>query len=103
LGTVSRIGTDDVLVSGVFDGTLSLDAHQLTSNGSYDIFIARIESDGDVVWASVVGSAGPDDLPAAVAAGDFALVVGNVYGDTRFPDGTIVSGFGPTDGFIYQR
>lgn len=57
------IGTDTsghVYVTGGFGGTLSLGSLSLTSNGSVDIFITKLNSDGQFIWAKNIGGAGWD-------------------------------------------
>lgn len=66
---LSGIGVDqfdNVYVCGNFQGTLTVDlsgvsaATQLTSNGSYDIFIAKYTADGKLIWAKSIGGDGLD-------------------------------------------
>jgi hypothetical protein len=56
-GTV--VTTDDagdVLVSGSFTGTLTLDATTLSSAGGSDVFVARLDTDGNVRHAVALGT-----------------------------------------------
>jgi hypothetical protein len=100
---VCRIGSSDVLVCGTFENTITLDSFTLSTNGVQDVFAARLDADGNVVWAGKIGSAGVDYSAGIAAAGESAIVLGIAAGDVRFPDGTVRSTFGGYDGFVYQR
>lgn len=54
----------DIYLAGHFTETLDFDAgpstHYLTSNGLMDAFIARYNSDGQLVWAHALGGTGYD-------------------------------------------
>ncbi|SVC88097.1 uncharacterized protein METZ01_LOCUS340951, partial [marine metagenome] len=63
----TSIGVDasgNVYVTGYFNGTRDFDpgagTTNLTSNGSYDIFFAKYNSSGELVWAKSVGSSKAD-------------------------------------------
>jgi hypothetical protein len=55
---------DDVYVTGMFDDTLDADpnigVHQLVSNGDKDIFIQKLDSAGNLLWAHSFGGLGWD-------------------------------------------
>jgi hypothetical protein len=95
-------GNDQILVAGRFEGTVTLGLSVLTTNGLHDIFVARLDGTGNVLSARAIGSAGEDSSPFVMTAGDASIVVGESRGDTRFPDGTLRTGFGQQDAFIYQ-
>ena len=55
------ITTDEngnIYVSGTFNNTITFGPYNLTSNGGVDIFVAKIDSDGNCLW---VTQAGGDD------------------------------------------
>ena len=100
---VCTIGGGELLVTGEFDGTFTFGSTTLTTNGDQDIFMVRMRGDGSLASAAKVGSAGEDRSPRVASAGEFAILVGSTAGETRFSDGTVRSGFGDNDQFIYQR
>lgn len=51
----------NIYVSGVYDTQIALGAVTLNSNGQRDIFIAKFDSNGDVIWAKTIGSTGNDE------------------------------------------
>ncbi len=79
-------GDGNVYTTGSFGGTADFDpgpgTFNLTSAGSVDVFVSKLDSDGDFVWARSMGG-GVSDVPQGIAVdGD-----GNVYTTGRF-DGT---------------
>ncbi|MBK9282752.1 MAG: hypothetical protein IPM51_00340 [Sphingobacteriaceae bacterium] len=73
---INQIG--DVYVSGNFFNTIDLDPgpaiFTATSNGSEDVFLLKLNSIGDFLWAATFGSTGKDG-GSTVACDQF----GNVY------------------------
>jgi hypothetical protein len=47
-------------VTGSFAGTASFGATSLTSQGSFDVFVAKLDAQGSVLWASATGGAEAD-------------------------------------------
>jgi hypothetical protein len=58
LRSVSRATGDDgaSYVAGVFSGVIASGAFRLESQGADDVYLARIEPDGQVAWARSIGS-----------------------------------------------
>jgi len=59
---VMRFSNGYIYVAGVFRGTTKLGSVSLTSNGENDIFIMKMNTDGNVVWAHRIGGAGYDGV-----------------------------------------
>lgn len=59
---VATSETGDVVVSGSFTGTLTLDGTVLTSAGGSDVFIARLDADGNVQRAVALGGSGDETV-----------------------------------------
>jgi len=53
---------DNVYFGGVFEDTILFDTFELTSNGGKDMFITKLNSNGDVVWAKSQGGITHDYL-----------------------------------------
>jgi hypothetical protein len=95
-----------VVVTGHFDetsnlaspGTLALGgtAAALTSHGGHDVWVAKLDTNGDGVWAVGFGGAGEDRDPrvAVDAAGD-VYVAGSFTGEVAFGAINLVSRGGP--------
>ena len=75
----------DLYITGSFQGSASFGQTQLTSFGEKDIFVSKIDSNGQWLWARAAG--GPDDDEghsiAVDALGD-VYVTGFFLGEARF-------------------
>jgi hypothetical protein len=55
----------NILLVGGFQGTLDVGGTTLTSQGGYDVLVAKLDSDGTLLWAKSFGSAGDDDASSS--------------------------------------
>ena len=97
------VATDNfgnIVVTGAFDGTASFATVTLTSEGLQDIFIAKYDAQGNLLWAKRAGGTG-DDLGWGVATdgSDNIVVCGSFSGTAGFGDTTLTS-MGGDDVFI---
>jgi hypothetical protein len=78
-------GSGNVYVTGSFEGTADFDpdpgVDNHTSNGEYDVFLAKFDSSGSFQWAKTWGGTGEDDGYAVAVDGS-----GNVYVTSYFED-----------------
>lgn len=89
------IATDtagNVYVTGYFTGTADFDpgpdTANITSNGGYDIFVCKLNADGDYVWARNLGGVGTDyGRGVAVDAFGNVYVTGQFSGTADFDPG----------------
>ena len=76
-------GTGNVYTTGNFNGTADFDpgpgTFNLTSAGSSDIFVSKLDSAGNFLWAKAMGGPG-DDFGAGIAVDN----AGNVYTTGNF-------------------
>ncbi|MDI9341271.1 MAG: SBBP repeat-containing protein [Sediminibacterium sp.] len=89
-------GGGNIYVTGTFNGTVDFDPNagvsNLTSAGSYDIFISKLNPSGNFVWAKAMGSSS-QDFGMCIALD----VAGNVYtsgyfqGTADFDPGAAIS------------
>lgn len=87
--------TGDVVVTGRFATTATVDNQVLRSTGSHDVFVARFSKSGTLQWALAFGSPN-DDLAAGVAVdpnGD-SLVAGQFRGTFTCGQTTLTSAGG---------
>ncbi len=90
----------NIYVTGDFDVTATFGSTTLTSNGYYDIFVAKLDSCGNWLWAqNAGGTSGDYGSGIAVDASGNIYVTGNFYGDANFGSTTLTS-CGVTDIFI---
>lgn len=94
---VAPDGQGGVYYAGSMDGTVKFDNDTLITGGGRDIFLARLDADGKVLWAKRFGNAGDQD-PSAITVDS----AGNVYlgaivaGTINFGGGDLPAG-GYTD------
>jgi hypothetical protein len=74
----------NVLVTGKYNGTLDIGTHQATNSGSglSNLFIAKLDSDGDDLWLRDYGDAGAQEGSAIVTSAQGAVLVAGTYAGT---------------------
>ncbi len=76
-----------MFVGGAFQGTLDFGPLELTSAGSYDIFLAKYQADGTFVQAIRIGGAGSEHVRSlTVDAQGNLLLAGDFEGAVDFGD-----------------
>src|SRR5437868_8265905 len=80
-------GNGNVFVTGTFTSTITFGSTTLTSNGVYDIFLAKFDSSGNVLWAKSAGGTN-FDYSYAVSSDIF----GNAYISGHFSSASITFG-----------
>lgn len=81
--------TGSVYITGYFQGTADFNpgtgVYNMTSHGDYDIFIAKLNSSGNFVWAKVIGGTGID-LGSSIAIDDsgYVYITGTFRGIVDF-------------------
>lgn len=75
-----------VYMTGFFEGNMTIDNKTLTSFGKKDFFIAKFDSDGNLVWARSDGGLQHDEYAYGIAVDEDgnAFVTGVSYAGTRF-------------------
>lgn len=101
---VSDISAGDfgVTITGIIRGPTQFD-RTLPLYGEADVFVARTDLDGAVVWSTTFGGSGFDaSLNLAVDADGGTNVVGFFEDAVSFTDHGTVSGSGEEDGFLVR-
>ena len=107
------ITTDEygnVYISGTFMGTVDFNpgssTYNLISNGTDDIFISKLDSAGNFVWAKSIGGVSIDvGQSVIIDAGGRVYAAGYFKGIVDFDPGTAVSNLssvGRTNGFLLK-
>jgi len=79
-------------VTGYFYSTASFGTTTLTSSGNYDIFVAKLDSDGNWLWAKQAGGTSWDyGLGIAIDSSGNSYVTGYFQGTASFGTTTITS------------
>lgn len=98
----------NVYVTGYYDGTVDFDpgagVTNITALGGGDIFILKLNSDGEFLWAKSVGGIGYEESTAiAVSSTGTVTVLGYFYEPADFnpgPDEYILTSAGASDTFL---
>lgn len=92
----------DVLLTGYFGSTVTFGTATITSAGSGDVYVAKIDADGNPLWARAGGGPG-DEFGASIAVDRWGhpVVVGRFEQTAIFGGGTLTSS-GSADVFVYR-
>ncbi|KYF87475.1 hypothetical protein BE17_25855 [Sorangium cellulosum] len=85
-------GLGNVVIAGSFAGTLGIGGSGLTSAGATDMYLARLDPDGNVVFSESYGDAGDQNLMhLAVSADGTAVIAGTFAGAITLGESTLVA------------
>ena len=88
------------IVSGTFAGTSSFDGVSISSAGERDIFVAKYDPFGNILWAQKAGGTGRDwSLDVTVDSNDDIITTGGFTNTATF-SGTSLTSAGGTDIFL---
>ena len=88
------------IITGSFRGTAGFDTSSVTSVGSEDVFVAKLDPSGTWVWATSGGSASGDPgKSVSVLADGSSIVTGLLAGSATFGS-TSLTGLGSNDLFV---
>lgn len=102
-GTDVIVGNDGMIyLTGVFRGTATFESTTLISNGNADVFLAKYDPSGSLIWVKSFGGSG-EDLPAklSMTTGGEILVCGIFSGAFLF-NGSTHTALGYNDLFLCQ-
>ncbi len=89
-----------VYVSGFYTGTVTVDGVTLTSRGIFDVFLAKYNTDGTLLWIRSAGGAGSDQAHGvAVDAQDNVGITGEFQNTATFGSHSIKA-VGLGDAFV---
>lgn len=89
-------------VTGAFEGTASFDGTTVTSQGEEDMFIAKYNPNGELIWAVSAGGIGYDNANSICVHAGHLYVTGKVAGIAYFGVDSLTATNGGTDFFIAQ-
>lgn len=108
-GKALAIDGNSVYATGLFAGTADFDpgtgVHNLTASGSRDIYLSKLDTDGNLVWAFGIGG-NSDDVGNAIAIDrntGSVCITGSFEGTVDFDPGTGIeelTAIGQTDIFV---
>lgn len=88
----------NLLVSGAFQGTMTVGAFNAVANGEYDCFVLKLDPSGNVVWLRSFGGAGYDGSVSLGVDAAGSVVVGGTFSGTMSVYGTSLVSLGNLDG-----
>ena len=100
--TLCTDSKNNLYLSGIFQDTMVMNGTEIISQGDYDLFTAKLDNEGEVLWVKPAGGPG-EDLALAIAADKY----NNVYVTGSFEDtanfaGTSISSLGYQDIFLVK-
>ena len=102
--SVTVAGNGDVYTTGSFKGTVDFgDGNPITSNGSDDIYLLKLDSNSNFIWVETVGGGGSDAGNSVTinSIGDVYLT-GGFYGTVDFGDGNPITSNAYDDGYLMK-
>ena len=99
---ISTLNNGSCIITGEFQGSADFDGVSLTSSaGNKDIFVAKLDNSGTVVWVKKLGSTTKDDTGRGITtlSDGSSIVIGEFQGTANF-GGTNLNSEGNKDVFI---
>ncbi|MEH2161178.1 MAG: SBBP repeat-containing protein [Nostoc sp.] len=97
---ITSDGAGNIYVTGYFSGTTTFGSTTLTSAGDKDAFVAKLNGNGNVLWANKLGSTGVDKGLGIITDGlGNTYITGALNGTATFGS-TTLSSTGDSDAFI---
>jgi hypothetical protein len=94
-------GAGNILYGGIFTGTVRFGSTTLTSKGSQDGFLAKLDPDGNLLWArTVVASKGMSSVQAVALGSDGQITIGGDFSDTATFGSSSLTAKGKSDLFV---
>ena len=97
----------DIYVSGHFEGDITIGEKNLISSDGFDVFLAKFDSNGKIIWATKGGGSGNDYSQNLIVSNSMKIyVIGQYRGTTTFGGNSLTNGglhstnFG--DSFIFS-
>lgn len=97
-----KVDTDGMIyMTGEFGGTMTVDGETYTSAGSIDLFVAKLDPSGEVLWFRTGGGTGIDrGLKVSLGTGSQLTFSGEFLGTASFQSQTLTSAGGTADMFV---
>jgi PKD repeat protein len=94
--------TNEIVVLGYFSDYSSFGNLTLGSNGLNDIFIAKYNQNGDIIWVSKAGGDGGDDPRGLFIDNDNSIWTSGYFSSTLIMQGTsqTLTSMGPRDAYV---
>jgi len=98
--SVAVLADGSVVVTGHFQGTVQFGSITLTTTAWHDVFVAKMDANGQWVWATRAGSTSKDMGDAVTVLNDGSVVVTGWYWGAATFGGTSLPSAGGSDVFV---
>lgn len=88
-GHIAVDAAGSVFVGGNFNGTIDFGGGPLTSAGGYDIFVAKLDANGNHVWSKAFGDPTYQSLGGLALVGADVVLIGEKSGSVDFGGGAL--------------
>ena len=102
---VNDVDTDaagNIFVTGYFRGSMNFQSTIVTSAGGKDFFLAKLDSDGNLVWIETGGGSQDDYGTGIVVDGNDDVLVTGTFGGTADFSGNVANSIGQSDIFLIK-
>ncbi|MFT3979660.1 MAG: hypothetical protein QM687_04260 [Ferruginibacter sp.] len=79
IGPITADRSGDIIISGCFSNTISIGSYNFTSGGGKNIFVAKLNNAGNVIWAKHFLSPGEANSSALTTDTENSIIVGGNY------------------------
>ncbi|NBP89539.1 MAG: hypothetical protein EBU59_13780, partial [Planctomycetia bacterium] len=97
---VSVLADGSSIVTGKFQGAATFGNTTFTSAGNEDVFIAKLDADGDYQWATTAGGTGADQGSDLSVLADGSVIVSGAFKGTAHFGNTTLTSTGNDDVFV---
>ncbi|WP_413440341.1 DUF4347 domain-containing protein [Synechococcus sp. MIT S1220] len=97
---IASLSDNSSIVTGTFQGTATFGSTTLTSTGNNDVFIAKLDSNGNYLWAKKAGGTSSDESRGIISLSDNSSIVSGEFVGTATFGGTTLTSAGSSDVFI---
>ncbi len=92
----------NIIVAGKFNGTFTIGGTSLTSAGSSDAFLAKYDSDYNLLWVKQVGNSNAERTNKAITDASDNIYLAGYFSGTLDIDGTNLTATGSNDVYLVK-
>lgn len=97
---VATDGTGEVFLTGEFSEVFTLGGKSLRSRGSTDVYVARFDAAGALLWLKQSGGGGSDNAYVDVMDGRGGLLIAGAFSGTQHLDHLALTSKGSGDAYV---
>ena len=98
--SITVLSDGSSLITGQFQGTATFGSTTLSSAGSSDIFVAKLDANGNFLWATKAGGTSSDyGIDLAALSDGSSIITGDINGTASFGSDDLTSP-GSSDAFV---